>query len=71
MMLLPMVSPYDDDCPVKRDASDSGHDQSFGYSMTGTSMESDQTRKVRDVKANFQQLRYIPITLVELPLQLL
>ena len=46
MMLLPMVSPYDDD-PVKKDVIDTGHDQLLRYSMTGSYREGDQTRKVR------------------------
>ena len=46
MMLLPMVSPYDDD-PVKKDIIDTGYDHSLRYPMTGSYREGDQVRKVR------------------------
>jgi hypothetical protein len=70
-MLLPMVSPYDDDQSGKKDVSDISHNQAPWYSLAGTSMEGGQAKKIRDIKANFQQCRQIPILLAELPLQLL
>jgi hypothetical protein len=70
-MLLPMVSPYDDDQSGKNDVSDISHNQAPWYSLAGTSMEGGQAKKIRDIKANFQQSRQIPILLAELPLRLL
>jgi hypothetical protein len=46
MMLLPIVSPYDDD-PVKKDSNDSDYDQSLKYFMTDSHRKEDQARKVR------------------------
>jgi hypothetical protein len=46
MMLLPMVSPYDDD-PVKKDSNDSDYDQPLKYFMIDSHRKGDQARKVR------------------------
>ena len=46
MILLPMVSPYDDD-PIKKDSNDGDYDQSLKYFMTDSRRKGDQARKVR------------------------
>jgi hypothetical protein len=46
MMLMPMVSPYDDDA-VKKDSNDIEYDQSLKYLMTGSHRKGVQARKVR------------------------
>lgn len=46
MILLPMVSPYDDD-PDKKDTNAGDYDQSLKYFITGSNRVGDRTRKVR------------------------